>query len=123
MIKKKVLVVDDTEPNRLLLGAILASSGMAVVYAEDTEDAFETFASELPDMVIMDQILPGGLGSDTINRMKKLRPGFVSVITSALADPADIQRIVASCGADAFLPRPVSTDDIQRLLTEQKIIP
>jgi len=123
VIKKKVLVVDDTEPNRLLLGAILASCGLAVVYAEDTDDAFETFASELPDMVIMDQILPGGLGSDTINRMKKLRSGFVSVITSALTDPSDIQRIVASCSADGFLPRPVSTDDIQRLLTEQKIIP
>ncbi|NUN70485.1 MAG: response regulator [Bacteroidetes bacterium] len=122
MIKKKVLVVDDTEPNRLLLGALLASHGVAVVYAEDTDDAFETFASELPDMVIMDQILPGGLGSDTINRMRKLRPSFVAVITSALTDPADIQRIIGSCGAEAFLPRPVSTDDIQALLRRQKFI-
>jgi CheY-like chemotaxis protein len=122
VIKKKVLVVDDTEPNRLLLGVILASSGLAVVYAEDTEDAFETFASELPDMVIMDQILPSGLGSDTINRMKKLRSGFITVITSALTDPADIERIVQSCGAEAFLPRPISTEDIHRLLREQKVV-
>jgi CheY-like chemotaxis protein len=119
---KKILVVDDTEPNRLLLGAILSQTGLQVLFAEDGSSGVELFAAERPDIVIVDQIMPNELGSDAVKRMKLIRLDVIAVLTSALADPADIAALMDSCGADAFLPRPFNADTILQILKKHRII-
>lgn len=122
-MKRSILIVDDTEPNRLLLGAIVSSLGFTPIFAEDGEEAVETFAAERPVCAIVDQIMPLEHGADAVKRMRLIMPDFIAILTSALADPDDIAALVASCGADDFLPRPFNADTVRALLEKHRLLP
>lgn len=115
-MSKKALIVDDTEPNRLLLGAIISRLGIAVEYAEDGDIAVDTFAQLSPDIVIIDQIMPNKNGSEALKQMKLIRQDFTSILMSSLASASEIALIMKDCGADEFLPKPISSASIAEVL-------
>jgi len=55
---KRVLVVEDQEDNRRILGDLLTSAGYDVIYAEDGEEALIVTSRERPDLILMDIQLP-----------------------------------------------------------------
>jgi twitching motility two-component system response regulator PilH len=59
MAINKVMVVDDSATERHVLGDILGKKGFQVVYAENGEQAIETSKTELPDLILMDVVMPG----------------------------------------------------------------
>lgn len=59
MAIRKVLVVDDSATERHVLGDILGKKGFMVIYAEGGEQAIASAKSELPDLVLMDVVMPG----------------------------------------------------------------
>lgn len=59
MAIKKVMVVDDSATERHVLGDILGKKGFLVVYAESGEKAVESSKTELPDLILMDVVMPG----------------------------------------------------------------
>ena len=59
MAIKKVMVVDDSATERHVLGDILSKQGFLVVYAESGEKAVESSKTELPDLILMDVVMPG----------------------------------------------------------------
>lgn len=59
MAIKKILVVDDSATERHVLGEILGKNGFQVVYAESGEKGVESAKSELPDLILMDVVMPG----------------------------------------------------------------
>ncbi len=59
MAIKKVMVVDDSATERHVLGDILGKQGFQVVYAESGEQAVANVKSELPDLILMDVVMPG----------------------------------------------------------------
>ncbi len=119
---KKALVVDDAEANRIVIGAIVEKFGLAVDYAEDGDEAVHKFASLTPDIVFIDQIMPRKNGSDAIKQMKLITPNFTAILMSALTNTEDIKKIVDSCGADEFLPKPISQTVIADVLKKYHII-
>lgn len=54
-----ILVVDDDEGNRKLLGAQLAAEGYAVRSAASGEEALASVAEQLPDLILLDIMMPG----------------------------------------------------------------
>ncbi|MFA6469116.1 MAG: response regulator [Bacteroidota bacterium] len=119
---KKALIVDDAESNRLVIGAIVSEYGVAVVYAEDGDEAVRKFAAVNPDIVFIDQIMPNKNGSDAIKQMKLITPNAVAILMSSLASEEEIQDVVLSCGADEFLPKPISYAVIGDTLRKYNII-
>lgn len=119
---KKALIVDDTEPNRLLLGAIISRLGMSVEYAEDGDIAVDRFTQYQPDIVFIDQIMPSINGSDALKQMKLIRQDFTSILMSSLAGTSEIAAVMRDCGADEFLPKPVSSTGIADLLRKYHLI-
>lgn len=113
---KTALIVDDTEPNRLLLGAIVSRLGITVEYADDGESAVERFAQIQPDIVFIDQIMPNKNGSEALKQMKLIRQDFTSILMSSLSGKSEIASIMQDCGADEFLAKPISSTDITDLL-------
>ena len=113
---KTALIVDDTEPNRLLLGAIISRLGINVEYAEDGDSAVEQFSQSSPDIVIIDQIMPNKNGSDALKQMKLIRQDFTSILMSSLARSSEIASIMRDCGADEFLTKPISSTQIADVL-------
>ena len=60
----KVLVVDDTPANVKLLADLLAVKGYAVATASNGEEGLAKVASEKPDLVLLDVMMPGLSGYD-----------------------------------------------------------
>jgi twitching motility two-component system response regulator PilH len=59
MAIKKVLVVDDSATERHVLGEVLGKKGFQVVYAESGEKGVASAKSEMPDLILMDVVMPG----------------------------------------------------------------
>jgi PAS domain S-box-containing protein len=114
--RKRVLVVDDTPGNRAMLLDLLQPLGFETCEAVDGRDAAEQAQALHPDLVLMDNVMPGMDGLEA-TRLLRRTPGCEQtpvIIVSARASPADRLNSLAA-GAAAFLPKPV---DLPSLLHE-----
>jgi twitching motility two-component system response regulator PilH len=59
MAVKKILVVDDSPTERHVLGVTLTKHGYTVLFAESGEKAIVMANRELPDLILMDVVMPG----------------------------------------------------------------
>ncbi|MDR3088037.1 MAG: response regulator [Azoarcus sp.] len=82
---KKILVVDDSPTERLALSETLTRNGYDVVTAESGEDAIDKSRNELPDLILMDVVMPGMNGyqaTRTISRWETTRGIPIIMCTS-----------------------------------------
>ena len=59
---QKILVVDDSPTERMVLGELLTRSGYTVITAESGEEAIAKAKAEKPDLILMDVVMPGTNG-------------------------------------------------------------
>lgn len=67
----KILLVDDTKTERLILSSYLEQLGHTIVEAENGHKAISLFTSENPDLVLMDVIMPEMDGHDAARKMRQ----------------------------------------------------
>ena len=121
-----ILIVDDEEDIRAVLHARLQTAGFQVQTASNGLDALERIrADPPPDLVILDIMLPDITGLDVcalVKRDRRLRRIPIILLT-ARSQPRD-RLTGAALGADAFLNKPFSADEllteIRRLLAGQE---
>lgn len=104
----KILIVDDEPRNRRLLEVFIQAEGYAALQAPDGQEALALAASETPDIILLDLMMPGLDGFQTIQQLKD-NPATCAIpviIVSALDDLAARQRVLA-CGAADFIGKPV----------------
>jgi len=87
----KILVVDDEESLLFLYKRILKNIGFEADCFADPTKALEHFKSNSEDysLIITDQTMPGMLGLDLIESMKKLKPNLHSMLISGYTDIVD----------------------------------
>lgn len=108
--KATILAVDD-EPHVLrLLKANLESSGYKVLTAKDGEEALETAARELPDLVILDLMLPRMDGYTVCRRLREFSAVPVIMLTARSAEVDLIHGF--EVGADDYLTKPFSVTEL-----------
>jgi signal transduction histidine kinase/FixJ family two-component response regulator len=119
--RRKLLIVDDVEANRAPLVHFLGRLGFDTLEAENGELALRSVQDHLPDLVLMDRVMPVMDGAEAIRRLRGM-PAFRDlpiIVVSANASAADQQDSLA-VGANAFLPKPIDfgrlLPDIERLL-------
>ncbi|OOV86811.1 ATP-binding SpoIIE family protein phosphatase [Oceanospirillum linum] len=105
----RILAVDDTRANLVLLQAMLKRSGHEVVTAENGEDALEVFSEQQPDLVLMDVMMPGMDGFETAQKLQDMSaPRWVPIIfISAAATEEYYIKGHQSGGAD-YLFKPIN---------------
>lgn len=115
-----VLIVDDSETNRMLLRAILESEGCGVLEAVDGQDALELLGRAKVDAVISDILMPRIDGYQLCREIRKhQRLGALPVIfyTATNISRRDEKRAL-EVGANKFLRKPASPRDIVLVLRE-----
>jgi CheY-like chemotaxis protein len=110
LLSKKILLVEDDTFLSDVLTKKLSNEKCTVFHATSGEMAIEMSAKELPDLVLLDLVLPGINGFDTLAKIKENPTTKNShvIILSNLSQQEDIER-AKSLGADAFLVKAVST--------------
>ncbi len=71
MAIKNILVVDDSETDRFILTEMLEKSGFSVAVAVSGEDCLQKVKENMPDLVVMDVIMPGLNGFQTTRALSK----------------------------------------------------
>lgn len=104
----RVLVVDDILPNVKLLEAKLSSEYYDVITATNGQEALDKAASESPDLVLLDVMMPGMDGFEVCQKIKSnMDLAHIPVVmVTALTDTQDKVRGLES-GADDFLSKPI----------------
>src|SRR5213596_2785561 len=101
----RVLLVDDDEVNLLLTSIALREQGFAITEATSGEQAIQLLADWLPDVVVLDALMPGLDGFQTCRELRAL-PGFESLpvlMLTGLDDDASITRAYEAGATDFFV--------------------
>lgn len=107
----RVLVVDD-EPDMVgTLLDILESAGYAVDVASSGEEAIDRCRSLTPSCVLMDVVMPGLDGLDTLREMRRWVPE-VPVLFMTATVTSDLVRQAAVAGAREVLPKPLDLESM-----------
>ncbi|MBK7955299.1 MAG: response regulator [Candidatus Accumulibacter sp.] len=110
---KKILVVDDSPTERHVMTALLTSNGYEVITAESGEEGIAKAKSELPDLVLMDVVMPGLNGyqaTRTLTRDQLTRNIPVIVCTTKGQETDKIWGLRQ--GARDYLIKPVNGPDL-----------
>ncbi len=86
---KKVLVMDDEDSIRDMVGDILDFHGYEVDFATNGEEALSLYEDNRYDVVILDLTIPGGMGGkETIRQLLKIDPNVKAIVSSGYSsDP------------------------------------
>ncbi len=115
---RHVLVVDDSRMQRKILSTQLARSGYAVAEAGSAEEALELCDQQPPDIVISDWMMPGMSGIEFCQALRsRARQNYVYfILLTSKTESAEIARGLDG-GADDFLTKPVSGDELRARIT------
>jgi len=113
----RILIVDDQASFRQQLRQLLNVAGLdTVAEAGDIPTAVELCSNLLPDLAIVDVILPGISGLEGVPLLKNAAPGLRVFLVSAHRDQAHVFQVAAlQAGAEAF----ISKDDLEFDLVSQ----
>jgi adenylate cyclase len=101
-----VLVVDDQEPNRRLLDAVLTPRGYRVLAASSGEEALQTLHVEQPDVVLLDILMPGLDGYEVCRRIRSDPATAILPVVMITASGQQEKLVATEAGADDFLTKP-----------------
>jgi len=118
MEPKKILVVDDDEGIQKTFEIILKSKGYEVDIASTAREGIKKIKKITFNAVLLDIKLPDKDGTEVLKEIRKIKPGMVKIMITGFAD---IDNAVESLnlGANAYLMKPVSPDDLLKLVAEK----
>ncbi len=109
----RILVVDDEPAIRQMLDFALTSNGFECRGAGDAEEAQVAIASERPDLVLLDWMLPGVSGLDLARRLRrdpKTNRVPIIMLTARGEEPDRVSGL--DVGADDYVTKPFSTREL-----------
>ncbi len=109
----KILVVDDTPHNVKLLADLLTVKGYVVVTASSGAQALEKVETEQPDLVLLDVVMPEMSGYEVCRKIRGSRAtATLPVVMVTALDPAQERVKGIEAGADDFLSKPISQQEL-----------
>ncbi|MEW6616473.1 MAG: sigma-54 dependent transcriptional regulator [Thermodesulfobacteriota bacterium] len=111
MVKKSILVVDDEESHRMMLGAHLKGEGFELVEASDGKEAVDRVSERFFDLVLMDVRMPKMDGIDALKQIRQINPTIPVLIMTAYGSINSAVQALKS-GAEDYLTKPLDMDEL-----------
>jgi two-component system phosphate regulon response regulator PhoB len=110
---KRILVVEDEQAIREMVGFALKKAGMQFEEATDAEQALVAIASNPPDLVLLDWMLPGMSGVDLARRLRHddVTAGLPIILLTARVEESDRVHGL-EVGADDYITKPFSPREL-----------
>jgi two-component system response regulator AtoC len=118
--RRTVLVVDDAEVIRTYLKNLLPLKGYDVVLAEDGAKAMEMLeGGTTPDVIVLDVMMPGMDGIETLRRIKSVNPRIPVIMLSVVGKASTIVDAI-NLGAADYINKPFEEEELEIAL--QKVL-
>ena len=114
--RKTVLVVDDLSENRMALSDMLGPLGFTITEAASGAEALDQARTLRPDLILMDIIMPGMDGLDTMRQLRQWPDmNAIPIIAISASTSGGDEASSLEAGASGFLPKPIN---LERLLSQ-----
>jgi CheY-like chemotaxis protein len=114
-----ILVVEDFDDTRLMMKMWLARIGYRVMEAETGEEAIDVAQRELPDLIIMDVMMPGMNGLDATRRIREYQALRRTPIVAVSAYGANEYRALAlDAGCNEYVSTPFDPNALAALIKQ-----
>jgi CheY-like chemotaxis protein len=114
---KLILVVEDEATLRRIIARNLVARGHRVVEADSAREALARLNEDEPDLLLLDNNLPGRSGWDILREIRRQGKNVPAVIVSAVRlDPAQLDEF----GPLSFLPKPFSLEALLRIVAAER---
>jgi CheY-like chemotaxis protein len=112
---KRILVVDDNPVSRELIREVLDFPDMQIMEAADGGEALRRISEEVPDLVLLDILMPVHSGFDVLRQIKKdPRLSRIPILAfTAFAMHDDRQKALAA-GFDGYVTKPINASDLRK---------
>jgi len=113
---KKILIVDDSKTNVVLLEAVLNNRGYDIQTSMNVKEAYGILAQELPALILLDLLIPQISGYQFLDQIKhdEKTKNIPVIIVSAVTDAMNIKKTL-DMGAVDYIEKPV---DIKELINK-----
>jgi twitching motility two-component system response regulator PilH len=110
---KKILVVDDSKTELMVLSDLLGENGYTVRAAENAEEAFRRLSEEKPELILMDVVMPGQNGFQ-LTRAIARDPQYSSIpIIMCTSKNQETDRVWGMRqGARDYVTKPVNVEEL-----------
>ncbi len=112
-MQKTILIVEDEKPIREMVAFALGRAGYQLVEAGDIVEAYERIAEKMPDLVLLDWMLPGASGIEFARRLKRdelTRDVPIVMLTARGEEEDKVSGLEA--GADDYVTKPFSPREL-----------
>jgi CheY-like chemotaxis protein len=113
----KIMLVDDEKEFVHTLSERLRTRQLESSIAYDGEQALELLEEDVPDVMVLDLMMPGIDGIETLRRIKKDHPEVEVIILTGHGSDRE-KRMAEELGAFAYLSKPVDIDLLARVMRE-----
>lgn len=121
----RILLVDDDRDFRWATGNLLKNAGYEVVEAQDGQEALASLEREVPDLVLLDDRMPGKNGMEVAKEMAERIPGIPIIMITAYGDVKSAVTAM-KMGIYDYVTKPVDNNDllfkVQRALEKQNLV-
>ena len=131
--KSRILIIDDESIARITIDALLSSENYEMYFAENGEDGITIASQILPDIILLDVMMPGMNGFETCRKIRSM-PNLaeVPILLVTALDDRESRMAGLQAGADDFITKPYDIFELQvriqnmtrlnryRLLIEQR---
>jgi two-component system chemotaxis response regulator CheY len=113
-MEKKIMLVDDAAFMRMMIKDTLSKNGYTnIIEANNGQVAVATYASEHPDLVIMDITMPVMDGLEALKEIRGADPNATVIMCSAMGQETMVVNALKQ-GAKDFIVKPFKADRIMK---------
>lgn len=114
-----VLIADDMQTDRELLGKVVSGAGYVPIYAENGEQAVNLAKAQRPALIFLDVVMPGQDGFATCRMLKEDTSTSSIPVVMVTSKSTDADKFWGTRqGADAYLGKPANPDEIVGVLRQ-----